>query len=137
MTISILLLGLITVGIIAGAIELLRLDRATAGGLMLTAIGFIYVGFAGSDTALLIVSGVQALVIWLLAYGGLRKNALLIPLGLLLHAGWDLGYLYLAKCVIIPDGYELYCVVVDLGLAGYFSQVLWSLSKISAQGINE
>lgn len=82
MTISILLLGLITVGIIAGAIELLRLDRATSGGLMLTAIGFIYVGFAGSDTALLIVSGVQALVIWLLAYGGLRKNALLIPLGL-------------------------------------------------------
>lgn len=127
MTISILLLGLITVGVIAGAIELLRLDTVTAGSLMLTAIGFIYVGFSESDTALLIVNSVQALVIWLLAYGGLRKNPLLIPLGLVLHAAWDLGYLYMVAGPVIPDGYELYCVVVDLGLAGW---LYWSMRSM-------
>lgn len=120
MSISILLLGLLTAAVIAGAIELLRLDKLTAGSLILTGIGFIYVGFAGNDTSLLIVNGTQAMVIWLLAYGGLRKNPMLIPLGLLLHAAWDLGYHYLVAGTRIPEGYELYCVVVDLVLAGYF-----------------
>ena len=119
MSISILLLGLLTAAIIAGAIELLRLDKLTTGSLILTGIGFIYVGFAGDDTSLLIVNGTQAMVIWLLAYGGLRKNPMLIPLGLLLHAAWDLGYHYLAAVAATPEGYELYCVVVDLGLAGW------------------
>ena len=119
MSISILLLGLLTAAVIAGAIELLRLDKLTAGSLILTGIGFIYVGFAGDDTPLLIVNGTQAMVVWLLAYGGLRKNPMLIPLGLLLHAAWDLGYHYLVDGTGIPEGYEMYCVVVDLGLAGW------------------
>ena len=113
----------------AGSIELFRFDRLTAGSLVLTAIGFIYVGFAGDDSTLLLVNGTQALVIWLLAYGGLRKNPMLIPLGLLLHAGWDLGYNFLVVGTGIPEGYGLFCVVVDLGLAGYFSLVIQSVIK--------
>lgn len=116
---AVLFIGLLSASLIAGAIELLHFDRLIAGSLILTAIGFIYVGFAGDDTILLLVNGTQALVIWLLAYGGLRKNPMLIPLGLLLHAAWDLGYHYLVTGTGIPEGYELYCVVVDLGLAGW------------------
>jgi|AntRauTorckE5430_2_1112549.scaffolds.fasta_scaffold00275_4 hypothetical protein len=121
MSISILLLGLLSAGFIIGAIELLRLDKLAAGSLILTAIGFIYVGFSGDDLVQTTVNSAQALGIWLLAYGGLRKNALLIPLGLVLHAAWDLGYLFVVPgASIVPEGYELYCVVVDLVLAGYF-----------------
>ena len=116
----VLFTGFLSASLIAGTTELLRFDRLIAGSLILTAIGFVYVGFAGDDTTLLLFNGTQALVNWLLAYGGLRKNPMLIPLGLLLHAGWDLGYHYLVTGTGIPEGYELYCVVVDLGLAGYF-----------------
>lgn len=76
-------------------------------------------GFAGDDSTMLLINCTLAAVVWLLAYGGLRKNALLIPLGLMLHAAWDLGYLYLVSGAVIPKGYELFCVVVDLGLAGW------------------
>ena len=121
----------------AGSIELFRFDRLTAGSLVLTAIGFIYVGFAGDDSILLLVNGTQALVIWLLAYRGLRKNPMLIPLGLLLHATWDLGYHYLVDGTGIPEGYEMYCVVVDLGLAGYFYLIIRSIIKAAADNCNQ
>jgi len=120
MSLQIVLTGVAAASLIIGAVELLKLDRRTAGSLILTAIGFIYVGFAGDDSTMLLINCTQAAVVWLLAYGGLRKNPLLIPLGLMLHAAWDLGYLYLVDGVVIPEGYELFCVVVDLGLAGWF-----------------
>ena len=114
-----IIVGLLSMGVIIVLLELLSFDKRSAGSLILTAIGFIYVGFAGDDVMLLLVNSSQAVVIWLLAYGGLRKNPLLIPFGLALHAFWDIGYLYLAEGAIIPEGYELFCVVVDLGLGGW------------------
>ena len=58
------------------------------------------------------------MVTWLLAYDRLRKNAQLIPLRFLFYAAWNLWHLYLMDRVVIPEGYELFCVVMDLGLAG-------------------
>lgn len=113
--------GLLCAGVIIILLEILGCDKRSAGSLILTGIGFIYLLFAGDDLVLLSLTALQSLVFWKLAYDGLQKHALLIPLGLMLHAGWDLGYFYLAEDGgSVPAGYELFCVVVDLVLAGWF-----------------
>lgn len=121
MSILIIFLALLSAVIIVFIVEVVGMDKLMAGGLLLTSIAFIYVGFAGANTFMLVINSIQASFFFLMAYGGLRKQPLLISLGLALHAVWDLSYLlFFSGATVMPEGYELYCVVIDLALAAYF-----------------
>ena len=117
MNVAILILG--TCFLIIAAIELLKLDKASIGALMLTAIAFIYVGFAGNDLKSLSIEGGQALIFLLIAYYGLTKKTWLIPFGLALHALWDVIHLWTGLGELTPLNYEIYCIGVDSILAIY------------------
>ena len=113
--------GAITAGIIIAGSEILRLNKRVLAALLLSAIAFIYVGLIGSDLSNLFIYGLQGLVFFFLAYVGLAKQKpQLLSIGLLLHGLWDLVHLLLGLKSTLPQNYEIYCISVDLLLAGYF-----------------
>ena len=65
--------GIVTIVIIA---LLKMLDKATIYGLILSGIGFLYVGFTWSDIPFLIATSVQAIFFLLIAYYGIKKIGL-------------------------------------------------------------
>ena len=100
--------------------ELLRFDKRTIGALTLTAIAFIYIGFVTTAFPELYIEAIGALVFFMLAYFGLTKKPLLIPLGLFLHGIWDAGHLFWEGAGFLPGGYEILCIAADTLLAIYF-----------------
>lgn len=54
-----------------------------------------------------------------LAIFALRRSAILLALGWLLHAGWDLAAYPLISAGSMPHGYRWACAGFDLVLAGY------------------
>ena len=119
MNIVILTIG--TCALIIAGIELLKLDEKTIGALILTAIAFIYVGFAGQNLKSLVVEGGQAIIFSLIAYYGLTKKAWLIPFGLVLHLLCDFTHLWIGLGNLTPSNYEIYCIGVDSILAIYLT----------------
>ncbi|WGK65314.1 DUF6010 family protein [Croceiramulus getboli] len=114
------LIGLVLSLGIALLIELLRLDKKLMGALTLTAITFIYMGFVALQFPEFWVEMIGALTFLMLAYLGLSKKPLLIPLGLFLHGLWDAGHLFWESTSFLPQGYEPFCIGVDIPLAVYF-----------------
>lgn len=113
--------GALTAGAIVAGSELLKLNRKVLAALLLSAIAFIYVGLIGSDFNKLIIYGSQGIIFFFLAYIGLAKQKpQLLSTGLLLHGLWDLLHLILELESALPSGYEIYCITVDILLAGYF-----------------
>lgn len=117
----IVIYGVLTAGAIIAGSEVLKLDKKILAALLLSAIAFIYVGLIGSDLTKLFIYGIQGLVFFLLAYFGLAKQRpQLISSGLFLHGIWDLGHLISGTKSTLPEGYEIYCITIDILLAGYF-----------------
>ena len=54
-----------------------------------------------------------------LAIFALRRSAILLALGWMLHVGWDLAAYPLISAASMPHGYRWACVGFDLVLAGY------------------
>ncbi|MAU70925.1 MAG: hypothetical protein CML04_02430 [Pseudozobellia sp.] len=100
--------------------ELLRFDKRTIGALTLTAIAFIYIGFVATNFPELYIEAIGALVFFMLAYFGLTKKPMLIPLGLFLHGLWDIGHLLWENASFLPEGYEILCIAADTLLTIYF-----------------
>lgn len=120
-----ILSGIITIGIIA----LLKLEKPIMYGLILSGIGFIYVGFTWSDIPILIVACTQALFFLFLAYFGVKKNLYFLIAGYFLHGLWDLGYDLLFTPDLVPPQYDLFCLSIDFTMGAYLLKLNYSFSK--------
>jgi hypothetical protein len=87
----------IIIGIVSGLISIVcitlmkKLDKATVYAMILTGIGFLYVGYTWTDPLSLALNSIQALGFMFIGYFGIR-NLHLLALGFFLHGGWDLVY---------------------------------------------
>jgi len=93
--------------------------------LLLTVIASIYVGFALNDgrPRQVFVEVAAASVFILFAVAGLWFNPYLWPVGLVLHALWDLFHHERGITTRLPTWYPPICVVVDTLLAVFL--LLW------------
>lgn len=94
-------------------------DKKLLFSIVLAAIGFLYIGFNWSDSTLLTVSVVQAVVFLLLAYYGYQGSALLLVAGYFLHGLFDLGFHFLADTRLMPPEYDMICLGYDWAIAAY------------------
>ncbi len=95
-----------------------KLDKAIVYSLILTGIGFLYVGFTWSDITSLIITGIQALGFMFIAYFGM-KNLTLLALGYFLHGLWDLVYGIFPLAKLTPPHYDLFCLSIDFTMGIY------------------
>ncbi len=114
-----LYIGLITTVVVIAITEFLPfLEKRLIGALTLVGIPFIYIGFAWHDIPSLFVCIAAVAVFLALAYFGYKNNFILIPIGLILHGGWDLVFPMFSSAA--PEGYDIFCLTIDVLLAVYF-----------------
>ena len=94
-------------------------NEATLYGLLLSGIGFIYVGFTWSSFGALAVNLLQATVFIFLAYLGIKKNNRFLIAGYFLHGVWDLCYSLFVSSALIPPHYDWFCLTVDFTIGAY------------------
>lgn len=115
----------VIVGISSGVLVLLifsllkRLDKQTVYGLILSGIGFLYVGFTWSDTGAIIINGAQAVFFLLIALYGIKKDLYILAAGYFLHGIWDLVYNLFPGSNLIPSHYDLFCLSFDFTIGFY------------------
>ncbi len=109
-------LGLVVIMTIA---LLKRLDKPTMYALILSGIGFLYVGFTWTDITSLIINCLQAVFFLLVAYFGVKKNLIFLIAGYFLHGSWDLLYNLFPKSDLIPPHYDLFCLAIDFTMGFY------------------
>ena len=113
--------------------ELLRrFDKRLVYGLILTGIGFIYVGFTWSNLQAIIISSVQAVLFLTLAYFGIKRSLYLLAAGYFLHGTWDLVYAPFAPPHLIPPGYDLFCLSIDFTIGFYLLYYAYQNAKNKA-----
>ena len=109
-------------------------DKQVVYGLILTGIGFIYIGFTWTDLESLIINSTQALVFLLLAYFGINKSVYILSIGYFLHGSWDIAYDLLGQPNLIPPHYDVFCLSIDFTIGIYlliFAKSVKSKFKIS------
>jgi hypothetical protein len=112
-------IGLATTIAIIGFLELFKtLDKRLLGAFTLGGIGFIYVGFAWSDLPSLITTVVGVAFFLALSYLGYKRNFHFIIIGLIVHGLWDILYPLFFETA--PEGYDIFCITIDVLLAIYF-----------------
>jgi len=112
-------IGIITSLILIFFLEVFKqFDKKLIATLTLVGIAFIYIGFVWTNSTALIIVSLSVLIFTLLSYYGYQQNVRLIILGLILHGIWDLLYPYFN--MLIPKGYNIFCLTVDWILAVYF-----------------
>jgi hypothetical protein len=89
-----------------------KLDKATVYAMILTGIGFLYVGYTWTDPLSLVLNSIQALGFMFIGYFGI-KNMQLLALGFFLHGAWDLVYDVLPLPDLRPPHYNLFCLSID------------------------
>ena len=94
-------------------------DKQVVYGLILTGIGFLYIGFTWTNLESLIINSTQALVFLLLAYYGIKRSIYILSIGYFLHGSWDLAYGLLGKPDLIPPHYEVFCLSLDFTIGIY------------------
>ncbi|MEO5996721.1 MAG: DUF6010 family protein [Chitinophagaceae bacterium] len=124
-----ILLGLLAIMTIA---LLKRLNKPTMYALILSGIGFLYVGFTWTDITSLIINCLQAVFFLLVAYFGVKKNLNFLIAGYFLHGSWDLLYNFLPKSDLIPPHYDLFCLAADFTIGFY----LFGLNYFNATKTN-
>ncbi len=108
--------GLVIILIIA---LLKRLDKPTIYGLILSGIGFLYVGFSWSDTRALVINGAQAIFFLFIAWFGIKRGLYVLAAGYFLHGTWDLMYNLFPRSNLIPPNYDLFCLSIDFTIGFY------------------
>jgi hypothetical protein len=112
------IVGLIITGTIIAFAEIFRkIDLGFFAAMNLVAIPFIYIGFSiHPDDLILTIPA--ALLFVLFAYLGYKKNYKFTLTGLALHGLWDVFFPRLST--VAPDGYDVFCITIDILLALYF-----------------
>ncbi|HTE33934.1 MAG TPA: DUF6010 family protein [Chryseolinea sp.] len=109
--------GLLTVSITVLA---RRLDKAIFYGLILSGIGFLYVGFTWTDTWAFLISAAQAILFLSIAWCGIaKKNLSVLAFGYFLHGAWDLVYGLFPGSDLTPPHYDLFCLSFDFVIGFY------------------
>ena len=108
--------GLLVILIVA---VLKQVDKPTIYGLILSGIGFLYVGFTWSDTRALIITCIQAVVFLFIAWYGIKRNLYILAAGYFLHGAWDLAYNLFPATNLIPPHYDLFCLSIDFTIGFY------------------
>lgn len=112
-------IGIITTIAVIGLVEICRfLEKRLIAAFTLVGIPFIYIGFAWHDIPSLTIVILGAGLFVALAYFGYKWNFILIILGLILHGVWDMLFPYVSS--VAPEGYDIFCLTIDVLLAGYF-----------------
>jgi hypothetical protein len=115
----------IIIGISSGLLTILligilkHLDKKISYGLILSGIGFLYVGFAWTDLETLVVNAIQAILFLLFAYYGIKKSINILAAGYFLHGCWDIAYNFVAVPGLIPPHYDLFCSSLDFTICVY------------------
>jgi hypothetical protein len=107
--------GLVT---ILGIRIFLKDNERLIYALVLSGIGFLYVGYTWMDTEQLIITCVQAIVFLLLAAYGM-KNIFVLATGYFLHGIWDVIYNYFTAFEHVPPHYDGFCFTVDVVMGAY------------------
>lgn len=94
-------------------------DKKVIYGLILSGIGFLYVGFVWADLQALVVNAIQAVVFLLIAYYGVTKSLYILAAGYFLHGSWDLVYHLFQDSNLIPPHYDLFCLSIDFTMGFY------------------
>lgn len=94
-------------------------DRQVVYGLVLTGIGFLYIGFTWTDLTSLLITATQAFVFLVIAWYGIKKSMYVLAVGYFLHGSWDLAYEFLSMPDLIPPHYDLFCLSFDFTVGIY------------------
>ena len=100
-------------------IILTHFNKKIIYGLILSGIGFLYVGFVWSNLQALITNSFQAILFTFLAYYGIRKNILILAAGYFLHGCWDIAYSFFNEPGLIPPHYDFFCLSLDFTICFY------------------
>jgi hypothetical protein len=95
-----------------------QLDKKVIYGLILSGIGFLYVGFVWADLQALVINAIQALIFLFLGYYGV-KNIYVLAAGYFLHGCSDMFYDFFKMPGSIPPHYDLFCLSLDFTIAFY------------------
>src|SRR5436189_3024305 len=115
----------IIIGICSGLFTILLigilkfLDRKVIYGLILSGIGFLYVGFVWTDVKALVVNAIQAILFLVLAYFGIKRSRNILAASYFLHGCWDMVYKLLATPGLIPPHYDWFCLSLDFTICIY------------------
>ncbi len=96
-----------------------QIDKKIIYGLILSGIGFIYVGFVWTDSQALVINAVQAVIFFFLGYYGIKKRIYILAAGYFLHGCWDMLYDFFKVPGSIPPHYDLFCSSLDFTIALY------------------
>ena len=121
-------LGLITILII---MLLKNLDKKVIYGLILSGIGWLYVGYTWSDLKSLIITTVQAIIFVFIAYYGIKRSMYIMAAGYFLHGLWDLAYDLFPDKHLIPPHYDLFCLSIDFTMGLYLLVLQYRWDKKS------
>jgi hypothetical protein len=97
--------------------------------LVLSGIGFLYVGFTWSDLQALVVTALQAIFFLFLAYFGIKKHINFLIGGYFLHGSWDLVYDLFPSSNLIPPHYDLFCLSIDFTMGFYLWLIKYRVNK--------
>jgi hypothetical protein len=96
-----------------------QFDKKVIYGLILCAIGFLYVGYVWTDREDLIVNSIQAIIFLFIAYYGIQKHVYILGAGFILHGAWDIVYPIFRNSALIPPDYDLFCMSIDFVMGLY------------------
>jgi hypothetical protein len=122
------------IGLVSSLITILiftflkRIDKNTIYGLILMAIGFLYIGYTWTDIETAILSFLQAMFFMGLAYLGIKKSYWFLVAGYFLHGIWDMIYPQVANPDLLPPDYDYFCLTYDF-IVGFYLWVLNSRAK--------
>lgn len=112
------IIGLITTAAVIAFAEIFRkIDLKFFASLTLAVIPFIYIGFSIDPHSLILTVPGSAFFL-MFAYWGYKKHYMLIVVGLALHGLWDVLFPHVSS--VAPQGYDIFCITIDVLLAVYF-----------------
>ena len=122
-------LGLLT---ILSIMLLKKLDKRVMYGLILSGIGWLYVGYTWSDLKSLIITVIQAIIFQFIAYFGVKKSMYILAAGYFLHGLWDLAYDLFPDNHLIPPHYDLFCLSIDFIIGIYLLVIQYRTERKTA-----
>ncbi len=100
-----------------------QFDKKIIYGLILSGIGFLYVGFTWSDFTLFIINSIQAVIFLFIAYFGITRSVNLLIAGYFLHGAWDFLFNYIISTPLMPPHYDWFCLTIDWVIGFYLLMI--------------
>lgn len=115
-----IIIGIISGLLVIGTISLLKqINKPLIYGLILTGIGYLYVGYNWTNTSALIISSIQSVVFLFITYYGVQKSILVLAAGYFLHGIWDLLFDLFPYSGLMPPHYDFFCLTIDFVIGIY------------------